>query len=66
MFIHPVDTAEILKTLRKTTTQVQSQIHIEEQSGKVRDPMLETALNDIEYETDLCRVRKNFSGSVFI
>jgi type IV secretory pathway VirB4 component len=48
MFIHPVDTAEILKTLRKTTTQVQSQIHIEEQSGKVRDPMLETALNDIE------------------
>ncbi len=48
MFIHPVDTAEILKTLRKTTTQVQSQIHIEETSGKVRDPMLETALNDVE------------------
>lgn len=48
MFIHPVDTAEILKTLRKTTTQVQSQIHIEEQGGKVRDPMLETALQDIE------------------
>lgn len=48
MFIHPVDTGEILKTLRKTTTQVQSQIHIEEEGGKVRDPILETALNDIE------------------
>ncbi|EKE16018.1 MAG: hypothetical protein ACD_11C00054G0008 [uncultured bacterium] len=48
MFIHPVDTGEILKTLRKTTTQVQSQIHIEEGGGKVRDPILETALNDIE------------------
>lgn len=48
MFVHPVDTAEVLKTLRKATTQVQSQIHIEEVGGKVRDPMLETALNDIE------------------
>ncbi|HAV11622.1 MAG TPA: conjugal transfer protein TraC [Candidatus Moranbacteria bacterium] len=48
MFVHPVDTAEILKTLRKTTTQVQSQIHIEEEGGKVRDPILETALQDIE------------------
>ena len=48
MFIHPVDTAEILKTLRKTTTQVQSEIDIEAEAGKVRDPILETALEDIE------------------
>lgn len=48
MFIHPVDTAEILKTLRKTSTQVQSEIHIEEEGGKIRDPILETALEDIE------------------
>ncbi|EKE25141.1 MAG: hypothetical protein ACD_5C00274G0002 [uncultured bacterium] len=48
MFIHPINTAEILKTLRKSSTQVQSQIHIEEQSGKIRDPILETALQDIE------------------
>lgn len=48
MFIHPVDTNEILKTLRKSTTQVQSEIHLEEESGKVRDPVLETALQDIE------------------
>ena len=48
MFVHPVDTAEILKTLRKSSTQVQSQIHMEEEGGKIRDPILETALQDIE------------------
>jgi type IV secretory pathway VirB4 component len=48
MMIHPVDTREILKNLRKAVTQVQSQIHIEEEDRKVRDPILETALTDIE------------------
>lgn len=48
MFIHPINTAEILKTLRKSSTQVQSQIHIEEESGKIRNPILETAIQDIE------------------
>ncbi len=48
MFIHPIETVEILKTLRKSSTQVQSQIHIEEEGGKIRDPILETALQDIE------------------
>lgn len=48
MFIHPIDTGKIMKNLRKSSTQVQSQIHIEEGEGKIRDPMLETALGDIE------------------
>lgn len=48
LFIHPIDTAEILKNLRKSATQVQSQIHIESEDGKIRDPVLETALEDIE------------------
>lgn len=48
MFIHPIDTTEILKTLRTNITQVQSQIHIEEAAGKVRDPVLEIAMKDIE------------------
>ncbi|MFZ3032019.1 MAG: ATP-binding protein [Candidatus Moraniibacteriota bacterium] len=48
LFIHPIDTAEIMKNLRKSATQVQSQIHIENEDGKIRDPMLETALSDIE------------------
>lgn len=48
MFIHPADTSEILKMLRKSSTRVQSEIHIEEEGGKIRDPILETALQDIE------------------
>ena len=47
-FIHPVDTAEILKNLRKSATRVQSQIHMEAEGGKVRSPVLETAIVDIE------------------
>lgn len=48
IFMHPIDTGEILKNLRKSSTQVQSQIHIESEDGKIRDPILETALQDIE------------------
>jgi len=48
MFVHPIDTYDILKTLRKTSTQVQSQLSIEEKAGLVRDPALETAARDIE------------------
>src|SRR3989338_4190541 len=48
LFVHPIETTEILKNLRKSSTQVQSQIHIEAEGGKVRDPVLETALEDIE------------------
>ena len=48
LFMHPIETAEILKNLRKSSTQVQSQISIESESGKIRDPILETALEDIE------------------
>jgi hypothetical protein len=47
LFVHPVDTANILKQLRKSSTQVQSQISIEAEGGKVRS-MLETAFQDIE------------------
>ncbi|MEI8104120.1 MAG: DUF87 domain-containing protein, partial [Candidatus Moraniibacteriota bacterium] len=48
MFIHPIDTRDVIKTLQKSVTRVQSQIHIEEEAGKVRDPILETAMKDIE------------------
>ncbi|MFA5994415.1 MAG: conjugal transfer protein TraC, partial [Parcubacteria group bacterium] len=48
MFVHPIDTYDILKNLRKSSTQVQSQIHIEEEQGLIRDPALETAIQDIE------------------
>jgi type IV secretory pathway VirB4 component len=48
MFVHPIETYDILKTLRKSATQVQSQLHIEQDKGMVRDPSLETAMQDIE------------------
>jgi len=48
MFMYPVDTREILKTLRKSATQVESQVQIEQEEGKIRDPMLETAMQNIE------------------
>jgi len=48
MFVHPIETFDILKTLKKSATQVQSQLHIEEAGGKIRDPSLETAMQDIE------------------
>lgn len=48
LFIHPIETAEILKQLRKSATQVQSQMNIEIEDGKIRDPVLEAALQNIE------------------
>lgn len=48
LFIHPMDTADIMKDLRNTSTQVQSQLSVEAEDGKVRNPMLETALQDVE------------------
>ncbi len=48
LFIHPIETGEILKQLRKSATQVQSQMNIEVEEGKIRDPVLESALQNIE------------------
>lgn len=48
MFIHPADTGLILKKLRRKITQVESQISTEQEQGKIRNPILETASNDIE------------------
>lgn len=47
-YVHPIETGEILKNLRKSATQVQSQMSIEAEEGKIRDPVLETAMQDIE------------------
>lgn len=48
MFVHPIETYDILKTLVKSSTRIQSQIHIEAEKGLIRDPALETAAQDIE------------------
>lgn len=48
IFIHPIDTAEALKTLQKKIAEVESQIRTRESRGMVREPKLDTAFQDIE------------------
>lgn len=48
IFIHPVDAAGALKKLRKKSANVQAQMMEAEEKGLVRNPMLETAMQDIE------------------
>ncbi|MSU56127.1 MAG: DUF87 domain-containing protein [Candidatus Taylorbacteria bacterium] len=48
IFIHPVDTAKVLKQFQKKVAEVQSQMSDREKKGLVRDPMLETAYQDLE------------------
>jgi type IV secretory pathway VirB4 component len=48
IFIHPIDTAQVLRQFQRKVAEVQSQIQIREQKGLVRDPMLDTAYQDIE------------------
>lgn len=51
-FFHPIDTAPILKQLRKKTTEIQAEIMDREEKGLVRSPELETAFQDIEQLRD--------------
>ena len=48
IFIHPVNTADILRQLQKKVAEVQPQIHIREEKGLIRDPILDTAHQDLE------------------
>jgi len=48
MFIYPKENKGVLDTLRKRSGQVESALNIEAQKGLVRNPELETALQDIE------------------
>lgn len=48
IFIHPIDTASVLRTFQKKVAEVQSQIHMREEKGLVRDPVLDTAYQDLE------------------
>lgn len=52
IFIHPVDTAKILRHFQKKVAEVQSQISRREEKGLVRDPSLDTAYQDLEQLRD--------------
>ncbi len=48
IFVHPVDTSLALRQFQKKVAEVQSQINMRESRGVVRDPMLDTAYQDLE------------------
>lgn len=48
IFIHPIDTSLALRQFQKKVAEVQSQISVREGRGMVRDPMLDTAYQDLE------------------
>ncbi len=52
IFVHPVDTAMALRNLRKKTAQIEAQLIERQEKGLVRDPVLETAFQDIEVLRD--------------
>ena len=48
IFIHPIETGQALRGFQKKVAEVQSQINEREAKGLVRDPLLDTAYQDLE------------------
>jgi type IV secretory pathway VirB4 component len=48
IFVHPINTADVLKKFQKKVAEVQSQISAREDKGLVRDPKLDIAYQDLE------------------
>ncbi|MEK7171718.1 MAG: DUF87 domain-containing protein [Patescibacteria group bacterium] len=60
-FIYPIDSAAIMKVLRRKVAQMQSSIRMDTEKGNVRDPAIETALQDAEQlRTELQRGQEKF------
>ena len=60
-YIHPIDTGSALKNLRKKVAEVESELAMRKEKGLVRDPMLETAYQDLEDLRDkLQQAREKF------
>ncbi|MEZ6209058.1 MAG: DUF87 domain-containing protein [Candidatus Paceibacterota bacterium] len=66
--IHPIDTSAVLKKFQKKVAEVQSQINAREERGLVRDPMLDTAYQDLEELRDslMQAQQKLFEVGVYI
>lgn len=52
IFVSPFDTGEALKNLRRKAAQVESRLAEREEKNLVRDPLLETAMGDIDQLRD--------------
>ncbi len=56
MYIYPVDTTVIMKNLSKKVTQLEANLSINSEKGRIRDPELEAAINDAEELRDQLQV----------
>ncbi len=68
IFVHPSDTGTVLRNLRRKVAQIEAQIVENAQKGLVRDPSLETALQDAEQLRDslLQSQEKFFDTAIYI
>ncbi len=68
IFVNPIDTGTALKNLRKKAGQLESQMNDEQEKGLVRNPMLETAIRDVESLRDALQEseEKLFDTGVYI
>ncbi|HEY0220966.1 MAG TPA: DUF87 domain-containing protein [Candidatus Paceibacterota bacterium] len=48
IFVQPIETSQVLRNFQKKVAEVQSQINSREAKGLVRNPMLDTAYQDLE------------------
>jgi conjugal transfer ATP-binding protein TraC len=48
IFVHPIETARMLRQFEKKVAEIQSQIHMREEKGFVRDPKLDAAYQNLE------------------
>ncbi len=68
IFVNPIDATTALKQLRRKATQIEAQLIEKQEKGLIRDPILETAQQDIESLRDaLQQARESmFATSVYI
>jgi len=68
IYVNPIDTGVALKNLRKKAGQLESQIADEQEKGLVRNPVLETAVQDVENLRDSLQQseEKLFDTGVYI
>lgn len=56
MYIYPVDTAIVMKNLRKKVTQLEADISLNQEKGRVRNPETDAAIQDAEELRDALQV----------
>ncbi len=68
IYFHPVDTVTVMRKLNRKVTAVEAQLAEREERGLIRDPILETALKDLENLRDslMQATQKLFRVGVYI